>query len=245
MKVAATIEARMGSTRLPGKVLLPAVGKPLLEHLVERLRRVRQLQDIIVATTEKTKDNPIVRLSEKIGVNCFRGSEDDVLERILGAAHAQGADIIVAITGDCPLIDPEMVELCIERYLSSKVDFLANFLPPSYPLGMATQVLPTKILDQVATLTQDPVDREHVTIYIYRHPEKYRILNVSAPPELTRPTLRLTLDTVKDYEVIRTIFEALYPKKKEFTLADTLNFLDAHPEIASINADVKQKVPPR
>lgn len=235
----------MGSTRLPGKVLLPAAGKPLLEHLAERLRRVRRLEKIIVATTVRPRDDPIVRLSEKIGVDCFRGSEDDVLERIRGAAHAHGADVIVAITGDCPLIDPQIVELCLQRYFSSHVDFVGNFLPPSYPLGMATQVFSAGILDEVARTTQDPVDREHVTIYIYRHPEKYRLLNVSAPPEQTRPNLRLTLDTVEDYEVIRAVFEALYPMKKDFGLTDTINFLDTHPEIASINADVKQKVPPK
>ena len=110
---------------------------------------------------------------------------------------------------------------------------------------MATQVFATEILDQVSKLTNDPVDHEHVSIYIYRHPEQYRLFNVSAPADQTRPNLRLTLDTIEDYEVIRSIFEALYPKNKEFNLTDTINFLDAHPEIASINADVKQKVPPR
>lgn len=243
LKIVATIEARMGSTRLPGKVLLPAAGKPLLEHLVERLRRVPRLDGIVMATTVQSRDDPIVRLSKQIGIGFFRGSEDDVLGRVLGAARASYADVIVEITSDCPLIDPKIVELCIERYCGLEADFVANFLKPSYPIGMAAQVFATNILDQVAKTTQEPVNREHPSIYIYRHPEKYRLMNVSAPPEHTRPKLRLTLDTIEDYQVIRSIFEALYPQKETFDLTDTINYLDAHPDIASINADVKQKVP--
>lgn len=235
----------MGSTRLPGKVILPAAGKPLLEHLVARLRRVPRIDEIVMATTLKSQDDPIVRLSKKIGIEFFRGSEDDVLGRVLGAARSSHADVIVEITSDCPLIDPKVVELCVERYCTLEADFVANFLEPSYPIGMASQVFATSILDEVARTTHNPVDHEHPSIYIYRHPGKYRLMNVSAPPEHTRPKLRLTLDTIEDYQVIRTIFEALYPQKENFDLTDTINFLDAHPEIASINADVKQKVPSR
>lgn len=237
----ATIEARMSSTRLPGKVLLPAAGKSLLEHLIERLRRAKGLDQIVVATTDNDIDGPIVQLARRLKVGCFRGSEDDVLSRVLGAAQALRADVIVEITGDCPLIDPAIVEFCIKRYFEAGVDYVSNVLEPSYPIGMNTQVFATDTLKEVDRLTHDPSDREHVSLYIYSHPAKYKLLNLSAPPQHTRPKVRLTLDTAEDYRVIKAIFEALYPLKRGFGLNDILAFLDAHPEIAAINAGVQQK----
>jgi spore coat polysaccharide biosynthesis protein SpsF len=240
--IIATIEARMSSTRLPGKVLLPAAGKPLLEHLVERLRRVRHLDGIVIATTVKGIDDPIVRLASKLDVGYFRGSEDDVLGRVLGAARTFCADVIVEITSDCPLIDPEVVESCIDGYFAKNVDYASNFLQETYPRGMATQVFATRVLDEVNQLTQDPVDREHVSLYIYSHSDKYRLTNVMAPRNLARPELRLTLDTLEDYDVIKAVLEALYPVKADFGLSDIISFLDLHPEIAAINVKAKQKL---
>ncbi len=221
--------------------MLPAAGKPLLEHLVERLQRVPQLNGIVIATTTKPIDDSILRLSDKLGVAHFRGSEHDVLERVLGAAHAVGADVIVETTADCPLLDPTIVERCVERYFSEQVDYVSNFLQPSYPIGMNTQVFATSVLEEVSRLTKNPIDHEHVSLYIYSHPEKFRLLNVSAPLESARPELRLTLDTIEDYHLISAVFNALYPSKRDFNLTDILTFLDAHPQIASINANVQQK----
>jgi spore coat polysaccharide biosynthesis protein SpsF len=237
----ATIEARMGSTRLPGKVLLPAAGKPLLEHLVERLRRAPSLHEIAMATTIRDTDAPIVRLSSQLGIRYFRGSEEDVLGRVVDAARAFQADVIVEITSDCPLIDQSIVERCIKEYLETGADYVSNVLKPSYPLGMNVQVFATDTLEEVSRLTHDRADREHVSLYIYSHPEKYQLLNVAAPPQHTRPELRLTLDTIEDYHVISTIFDSLYPEKRDFDLGDILTFLDSHPEIAAINARVQQK----
>jgi spore coat polysaccharide biosynthesis protein SpsF len=237
----AIVEARMSSTRLPGKVLMPAAGKALLEHLVERLSRAKSLDEIVVATPSNHVDDPVVELAERLDVGCFRGSEDDVLSRVLGAAQAFRADVIAEITGDCPLIDPAIVELCVKRYFDAGVDYVSNVLEPSYPTGMATQVFSANTLKDVDRLTHDPSDREHVSLYIYSHPEKYKLLNLSAPPQHTRPKVRLTLDTAEDYRVIKAIFQALYPVNRGFGLDDILAFLDAHPEIAAINADVQQK----
>ena len=231
----------MSSTRLPGKVLLPAAGKPLLEHLVERLSRVRYLNEIVVATTVNGADDRIADLAKSLGVSFYRGSEEDVLGRVLEAARAFNVGVIVEIPSDRPLVDPRIVQSCVERFSATGADYVANNIEPSYPLGMDVQVFATDTLEQVAKLTQDPADREHVSLYIYNHPEKYRLQNVMAPPEHTRPDLRLTIDTQEDYRVIRAIFDALYQHKKDFGLSDILTYLDEHPDIAAINAKVKQK----
>jgi spore coat polysaccharide biosynthesis protein SpsF len=212
-----------------------------LEHLVERLRRVRRLNEIVIATTVSSADDRIAQFADNLGVSVFRGSEEDVLGRVLDAARAFSVDVIVEIPSDRPLVDPPIVEACIEQFFATGADYVANNLQASYPLGMDAQVFATDTLEQVAKLTQDPAEREHVSLYIYSHPEKYRLLNVKAPPEHTRPELRLTIDTEEDYRVVRAVFEALYPVRKDFGLSDILTFLDRHPEIAAINAKVKQK----
>jgi spore coat polysaccharide biosynthesis protein SpsF len=240
-RTVATIEARTTSSRLPGKVLLPAAGKPLLEHLIERVRRIRYLDEIVVATTVNPEDNSIAKLAAQLRIACYRGSETDVLARVLGAAQSCSAEVIVEITGDCPLIDPIIAERCIEEYFATGADYVSNVLQPSYPNGMDTQVFATRVLKEVAELTQDPADREHVSLYIYSHPEKYSLVNLKAPIEQTRPALRLCVDTQEDYRVVKTIFDKIYPTKPDFSLADVLAFLDSHPHTAPINAKVHQR----
>src|SRR3954464_13192916 len=198
-RVVATIEARMTSSRLPGKVLLPALGKPLLELMVERLKRCRHLDAIVIATTEDASSDPLEELASRLGIGCFRGSEDDVLARVLGAAQAYDAELIVETTGDCPLIDPATVDLVISRFHEAGVDYCANNLERTYPRGMDAQAFPTAVLAEVASLTDDPSDREHVSLYIYEHPERYRLRNVASDrPESAE--LRLTVDTAEDYK---------------------------------------------
>ncbi len=236
-RVVATIEARMTSSRLPGKVLLPAVGKPLLELMVERLRRTRHLDEIVIATTEDASSDPLQELAERLGIGCFRGSEDDVLARVLGAAQAYDADLIVELTGDCPLIDPALVDHVIERHREGGADYTANVLDRTYPLGFAVQVFPTRVLAEVAELTDDPADREHVSLYIYEHPERYRLRNiVSDHPESAE--LRLTVDTAEDYELVRTVFEEL---PGAFGLPEILDLFARKPELRSVNQHIEQK----
>lgn len=242
MKIIATIEARMTSSRLPGKVLLPAQGKPMLARMVERLRMVPSLDGIVVATTVNATDDPIEALAKELGIGCWRGSEDDVLARVLDAAQAFEADVIVELTGDCPLIDPAIVEQCVQDYKAAGVDYLSNILERTYPIGMDTQVFATKILADVASRTDDPTDHEHVSLYIYRHPELYSLKNVPAPAEHFDPELRLTLDTKQDYELIDTVFSALLPAKGAgFSLGDVLTLLKAHPELRKINDHVAHR----
>ena len=237
----ATIEARMTSSRLPGKVLAEADGAPMLELMVERLRFVPRLDEIVIATTVKSSDDTVEALAKRIGAGVWRGSEEDVLSRVLGAAKAYDAETIVELTGDCPLIDPKIVSRVISQYRDRGVDYASNVLERSYPIGMDTQVFSTKVLDDVARRTADPSDREHVSLYIYRHPEIYSLCNVPAPPAETRPALRLTLDTPEDLTVIRAVFAALRPTKKDFSLADIIGFIDEHPEIAAVNASIRHR----
>ncbi|WP_096702429.1 glycosyltransferase family protein [Magnetospirillum sp. 15-1] len=241
MKIIATIEARMTSSRLPGKVLLPAQGKPMLARMVERLRMVPSLDGIVVATTVNATDDPIEVLAAELGIGCWRGSEDDVLARVLDAAHAFDADVIVELTGDCPLIDPVIVEQCVQAYRAAGVDYLSNVMERTYPIGMDTQVFATRILDDVARRTSDPTDHEHVSLYIYRHPDLYSLKNVAAPPELYDPELRLTLDTPQDYQMIDQVFAALLPGGAGFSLADILALLKARPELRKINDHVAHR----
>lgn len=241
MKIVAIIEARMGSSRLPGKTLVPIIGRPMLALLVERLQRVPELDQIVIATTTATEDFQIEQLARRLEVGCFRGSSDDVLDRVLKAAMKHKADLIVEITGDCPLIDPDVTSETIRSFLAGEFDYFSNNLVRTYPRGLDTQVFPTRILADVASRTNDPADREHVSLYIYEHPERYRLGHSLAPDRVRRPDLRLTVDTPEDLAMVRAIYESLYPADPEFTVFDIVDFLDAHPELMSLNANVRQK----
>ena len=240
-RIVATIEARMTSSRFPGKVLMEACGKPMLQHMIERLQRVPSLDGIVVATTGNDADVPIVNLAQRMGVGFFQGSEYDVLLRVLHSARAYDIDVIVEMTGDCPLIDPVLVEDCIQGYQAAGVDYVSNVLERTYPRGMDTQVFATEVLADVADRTDDPKDHEHVSIFIYSHPEIYSLKNMPGPPELTNPGLGLTLDTPEDLELIRRIFEILYPDNPNFTLADILAVLKDNPALLELNAHVRRK----
>jgi spore coat polysaccharide biosynthesis protein SpsF len=241
MKTVAIIEARMTSTRLPGKILLPILGKPMLELLIERLKRSKYLDNIVVATTHNPSDDPVEQLTDRIGVGCFRGSEDDVLDRVLRAAHAHEADIIVEITGDCPLIDPEILDTVIRTYMIKKVDYVSNILKRTYPRGVETQVFSTAVLEKVASLTQDPVDHEHVSLYIYEHPEIFSLFNVESTISEKDSAIRLTVDTHEDFQLIQAIYELLYPRNPEFTLDDVVNLLEKRKDLRELNQNIHQK----
>lgn len=241
LKTVATIEARMTSTRLPGKVLMPVMGKPMLEYMIERVRRVPELDEIVVATTVNDTDQPIVDLAERLGISWFRGSENDVMGRVLNAAQSYGADVIVELTGDCPLIDPDVISSVIRCFSQGEADYVSNVPIRTYPLGMETQVFPTSILADAASLTQDPSDREHVSLYIYSHPERYHIVTVDSGLPKRWHGIRLTLDTVEDFELIHEIFKTLYPSNPQFTLRDILALLRSRPELLGLNPGLVRK----
>ena len=240
-RIVCIIEARMRSTRLPGKVLLEAVGEPLLALMVERLRRSQRLDGIVIATTDDPSCDPIEALAHELGVGVFRGSEDDVLARVLGAAEASGADIIVETTGDCPLIDPHWLDLVVDAYLrDGGCDFCSNTLTETFPRGTDVRVFSTAALADVAATTTDPADREHVSLYFWTHPERYHLREVKSP-EPSLGDLRLTVDTPEDLALVRAIFERLYPQDHGFGLGEIAALLREHPEIRALNAHVQQK----
>jgi spore coat polysaccharide biosynthesis protein SpsF len=230
-----TIQARMTSTRLPGKVLMSVVGKPVLELMVERLKNVSSINNIIIATTTNIDDNPVEELANNLGIACYRGSEENVLSRVLEAAQKFKTDIIVQTTGDCPLIDSDIVENVIQTYLTNKSDYTSNILERTFPIGMDVQVFSRMVLEDVAERTTNPEDLEHVSSYIYKNPDLYSLYNITAPQSQLDPRLRLTLDTIEDFNLIQIIFETLYPHNNVFSLDNILAFLKEHPELRKIN----------
>lgn len=241
MNIVATIEARMGSTRLPGKVLLPAAGKPMLGHLIDRLRRVPSLDAIVLATTTHPGDDALEAFAQASGLLCFRGSEEDVMNRVIGAAALGKADIVVEITGDCPLIDPDLVEQTIRMFLANPCDYASNAHVRSYPDGMDVQVFPLEVLRRAYDQTKDKLDLEHVTLYVRNRPELFRHVHLVAPPSLHRPELGLTLDEPGDYTLLLRILEHFAPHTDCFSCQDVLNLLDAHPDWLLLNQDVHRK----
>lgn len=241
MKIVCIIEARMRSSRLPGKVLKPIVGKPMLELMVERLKRARTLDDIVIATTDQPGDEAVAALAGRLGIGSFRGSEEDVLARVLGAARSAEADVIVETTGDCPLLDPAIIDKVVADYRMGSADFVANMLSYTHPRGMDVRVFSTGDLEEINRVSADPADHEHVSLHFWEHPEKYRLRNVTSdlPPAVA--DLRLTVDTEEDFELVRQVYEELYPANPAFTLCDVVNLLERRPELAAINREVRQK----
>lgn len=239
MKTIIIVQSRMTSTRLPGKVLLPLAGEPMLVRLLERLRRVQRADGIVIATTTNVTDDPIAAMCAQQGVPCHRGSELDVLSRYADAARLHAADVVVRITSDCPLIDPALIDQLIAVYEEGDSDYVSNMLPPTWPYGMAVEVFSATALAQAhAEATQD-AEREHVTPFIYWHPQRYRLRNVASPVALSHH--RWTVDTPEDYELVRRLFDHLLPTNPHFTQADVLALLDAHPDWIAINQHVQQK----
>lgn len=242
-KIVATVECRMTSSRLPGKVMMKSCGKPLLAHLVDRLRRVKALHEIVLATTVNEADDCIEQLAESLSIPCFRGSEDDVLGRVVQAAGSVNAEVIVEITGDCPLIDPDIISQTLDLFMLNRCDYVTNDTPPSFPMGMDVVVFSRKLSQVADREGKTPADREHVSWFFTRNPERFQLLVLPAPPSLYWPDLRLTLDQREDFELIDAVFKGLYPKNPEFSCGDIINFLKSRRELLELNRKVKQRVP--
>ncbi len=243
MTVAAIIQARMGSTRLPGKVLKPIIGKPILWHVVNRTRQARLVDKVIVATTTLEDDQPIVDLCTSEGWLCFRGSENDLLDRYYQAASHYGADVIVRITSDCPLIDPGVVDKVVGEFLKgrSRLDYVSNGLPHrTYPRGLDTEVFSFATLKKAWSEDADPAWREHVTPYIYRHPELFRLGGVTNPADYSH--MRWTVDTIEDLTLVSKIYD--YFNRADFTWQEALEVVQDHPDWLEINKHIKQKTVP-
>ena len=228
--VIASIEARMGSTRLPGKVLMDVAGAPALTRLLRRLRRAERIDGIVLATTANAKDDALVEWAARENVQCFRGSEDDVLARVVGAQRMMGADVVVEVNGDTPLLDPAVIDRAVAAFAAGDCDVVTTAVERSYPDGVDAQVFRLKDLEEVADTVFDPAVREHVSLHFYRTPGRYRIRHLQAPPALRRPEMRLVLDTAEDLELIRGIYARLQPTLGDgFGTADIIGLLDGDP----------------
>lgn len=241
MKVVAIIQARMGSTRLPGKILKKVMDKTLLEYQLERVRQSRLIDEIIVATTEKDQDQAIVKLCEQLGQKVYRGSENDVLSRYYEAAVQNKADVVVRLTSDCPLIDPEVIDEVIQLYLKRRVDidYASNTLERTFPRGLDTEVFSFGALQKAHERALLEGDREHVTAYIYTNPSEFHLVNLSCRQSLG--SHRWTVDAEEDFELIKRILEHLYPINPQFVMQDVLDQLKMNPTWVDINAHIEQK----
>ena len=241
MKVVAIIQARMGSTRLPGKILKKVMDKTLLEYQLERVQQSTLIDEIIVATTEKEQDQAIVKLCEQLGQKVYRGSENDLLSRYYGAAIQRKADVVVRLTSDCPLIDPKVIDGVIQLYLKRQVDidYASNTLERTYPRGLDTEVFSFEALQKAHEQALLERDREHVTTYIYTNLSEFRLVNFTCGQSLG--SHRWTVDTEEDFELIKRILEHLYPNNPQFTMQDVLDLLKINPTWVDINAHIEQK----
>jgi spore coat polysaccharide biosynthesis protein SpsF len=241
MKVAAIIQARMGSTRLPGKVLKKVLGKTLLEYQIERVKRAKTIDEIIIATTKKESDDPIVQLCQQLSIPYYRGSEEDVLSRYYKAATEFNVDVIVRLISDCPIIDPNVIDKVIGYYLENRdqYDYVSNTLMRTYPRGLDTEVMSYEVLKRAHEEAKELVYREHVTAYIYNHPNHFNLCNVLNEKDDSKH--RWTVDTEEDFLLIKNILETLYPLNPLFTLEDVIQILRDKPEWVEINAHIEQK----
>lgn len=240
MKVAAIIQARMGSTRLPGKILKTVNGKSLLEYQIERIKRAKLIDEIIIATTVKENDDPIVQLCQQLSVSYYRGSETDVLTRYYETAIEFKVGIIVRITSDCPVIDPEVIDQVISRYLiGKKVDYVSNTLELTFPRGMDTEVFSFDILQEAYLKANEKFQREHVTPYIYTS-EKFKLCNVNNTEE-NQSHIRVTVDTLEDFLLVKEIIMRLYVKNPQFNLTDIVDLINSSEDLQQINSHISQK----
>lgn len=240
--IVAIVQARMGSTRLPGKVMQPIVGKPMLTHVLDRLERVGNLDRVVVATSRHEREAPIVELVEaRPRTDLFQGSEADVLARYRDAGRAFGARTVVRITADCPLIDPGVVGDCVAEFQSraGEVDYLSNALERTFPRGLDTEIIGFEALETAFQEARAEADREHVTPFIWRQPERFRLVNFAAQDD--HSDLRWTVDTSDDLRLVRMIYEALYPVRPDFDHHDVLALLSRHPTWSQLNRHVEQK----
>lgn len=243
MKVVAIIQARMGSTRLPGKVMMDLCGKTVLEHVITRVKQAKEIDEIVIATTTKLEDKIIATGAERLGVKVFRGSEEDVLSRYYYAAKENNADVIIRITSDCPLIDPEIIDEMVYKfknlYKDNEVDYLSNTLERTFPRGLDVEVFSYKVLAEAFINAEKKYHKEHVTPYIYENPEKFNLVGYSSDTDYSYH--RWTLDTPEDFELITKTYNALYDGKHEFYLDDIIALFEKIPELFNINVHVEQK----
>jgi len=234
----------MGSLRYPGKVMHETAGKPLLGHLCSRLQKSRLLDDIIIATSVNPENDVIVSYCRENLIPCFRGDEDDVLERTLGALRKMNARVGVEVFGDCPLIDPVIVDMIIEEFLNdgNDLDFVGNDLKATFPPGMDVEVFKVSALEEAADRVTDSAIREHGTLFIRQNPSIFKLKNIEAPVKWHRPELELEVDSEEDIYVVSKIFEYFCALNNEnFGIDDIIEFMDGNPDLKKMNSEVPRR----
>lgn len=237
-RITAIIQARMGSSRLPGKVLLELGGKTVLSRVVSRLRCARSIDEIWVATTVSSQDDVIVAHCDRLGIDCFRGSEKNVLDRYYQCARACFASTAARITSDCPLIDPELVDDAIEHFCAGVYDYASNGLVPTYPRGLDVEIFTMSALHRAWQGATKPHQREHVTPFFYENPQLFRLLSLTADQDYSR--YRWTLDTADDLALLRQIYSR-FDNQDAFGWRDVLDLMKREPQLAHLNGHVIQK----
>jgi spore coat polysaccharide biosynthesis protein SpsF len=243
-RVIASIEARMGSSRLPGKVLMDVAGKPAIERLVTRLRRAKKVDGIVLATSTSPGDDVLAEWAQKAGVECHRGSEDDVLARVVEAQRKMNSEVIVEITGDCTLTDPELIDWAVETFESNRCDVVCNVRLPSFPMGLDLQVFRLADLEKVEREIHDPAVREHVSLYFYEHPEQFSVMHLLAPARWRGPDHRFMLDYAEDLRFLNEVYSRLEPRYGDaFGVEEIMAVLRNEPALVDINRHCAEKAP--
>jgi|UPI000646C3D4 spore coat polysaccharide biosynthesis protein SpsF len=235
----AILQARMSSSRLPGKVLAPLAGAPMILRQIERLRRTRTLERIVVATSTRADDDPLAQAVTAAGVPVHRGDLDDVLGRFIGALDAFGpVETVVRLTADCPLADPDVIDATIDRFHETGADYVSNVAEPrTFPKGLDVEVMKAAALRRAASETADPYDREHVTPYLYRHPERFRLAAYAQATGEGEGEVRWTVDRPDDLVFVRAVYDALYPITPAFSSADVRALVRDRPDLATLGGD--------
>lgn len=241
-RVFASIEARMGSSRFPGKVLADICGQPALTRLVKRLRRCKMLDGIILATSVSSTDDTLEKWANSERLPFHRGSEEDVLHRVVEAQRKMRSEVVVEITGDCILLDPEIIDLGVKMFLENDCDVVSNGRKPSFPMGVDVQVYRLCDLEEVERTIFDPAVREHVSLYFYEHPERYRIIHLFALHRWYAPNYRFQLDYPEDHQFITEVYRRLEPVYGDaFGLEEIMALLKREPELVEINRHCIEK----
>jgi spore coat polysaccharide biosynthesis protein SpsF len=233
-KVVAIVQARMSSSRLPGKVLAPVMGQPMMLRQLERLDRASTIDEVVVATSTELDDNAIVELCAQSGITCFRGSLQDVLGRFVGAATESTAGIVLRLTADCPLTDPVVVDGLTNHLRAGGFDYASNTLERTWPHGLDVEAMTFDALVTASQETDNPYDREHVTPFLYNNPDRFRLGSHTGTPN--QSAIRLTVDYPEDLELVTRVYDALYPINAAFTTEDVVAYLEANPAIRALNS---------
>lgn len=242
MKIVAIIQARTTSTRLPNKVLMNISGKSMLWHVVNRVKQAKKVNEIVLAIPDTKKNDILEKFAIENKINYFRGSEENVLFRYYYAAKKFKAHIIVRITSDCPFIDPKIIDKLVKKHLNSDCDYTSTGQKRTFPRGVAAaEVFNFQALQESYLFAQKDFEKEHVTAYIYRHPEKFKLQNIEANKELNYPEYRLCVDAKEDLDLAKIIFSNLGKKDPLFYTEDIVSFLQKNPNLLSINSHIKQK----